>query len=71
MYVRYSDDANKLVPIYISFVNLVRQVQNEVIGIPIEDCITGNDIPMTIGSSLALFGKVDLQSKVQIDFAIR
>lgn len=48
------DDANKLVPIYISFVNLVRRVQNEVIGIPIENCITENDIPMIIGSLVAL-----------------
>lgn len=74
MYVKYStDDANKLVSIYISFVNLVRRVQNEVIGIPIEDCITQSEIPMTIGSSVALTSEkwIYSQGSNKIDFAIR
>lgn len=76
MYVKYSmDDANKLISIYISFVNLVRRVQNEVIAIPIEDCIAENDIPMTIGSLVALtFGKwiySQGSNKKVIDFAMR
>lgn len=55
LYVKYStDDANKLLSIYFSFVNLMRRIQNKVIGIPIKDRTTGNDIPMTIGSSVAL-----------------
>lgn len=53
--------------------NLVRRVQNEVIGIPIEDCITQSEIPMTIGSSVALTSEkwIYSQGSNKIDFAIR
>ncbi|MEH2164373.1 MAG: hypothetical protein V7K38_25830 [Nostoc sp.] len=46
-------DVDDLHEIYKAFVELVRWVQADIIGIPVEDCFTEDNIPMTTGSLVA------------------
>ncbi|MFN6481428.1 MULTISPECIES: hypothetical protein [unclassified Nostoc] len=54
LFASYSmGDVDELEAIYNAFVNLIRWVQADVIGIPESDCFTGDDIPMTTGALVA------------------
>ncbi len=53
-FVAYSiDDSKALIKIYSEFMNLVRWLQHDIIGLDEESCFTESDIPMTVGSLVA------------------
>lgn len=75
-FARYAmGDVDDLLEIHAAFVNLVRWVQADVIGIPQEDCFSADDIPMTTGALVAVtlekFLFAQVQNKDVLKFCLR